>query len=157
VEGRDGVELAMRSYQTVRVQPGDSVSEIAVRNYGQASPTILDMMKIANPSIRDIDVISIGQELRLPQLDEGFVILRQNGGYALLLISTEIQQRANEIEGALRERGFAARVRRADFGAGRLVNRVIIGNLNTRDDALDVGKRLQRLFREDERIAAMAR
>jgi hypothetical protein len=48
-------------------------------------------------------------------------------------------------------------VRRADFGGGQTVSRVMIGGLTTRDDALDVGKRLQRLFREDERIAAMAR
>jgi cell division septation protein DedD len=72
-------------------------------------------------------------------------------------MSTPIQQRANEIEGALRERGFQARVRKADFGSGQSVSRVMIGGLTTRDDAVDVGKRLQKLFREDERIAAMAR
>jgi LysM repeat protein len=153
----DGVKLAMKTYQTVRVQPGETVSEIAVRNYGQASPTILDMMKIANPSIRNIDVIAVGQSLELPQLDEGFVVIQQGGGYSLLLMSTPIQQRANEIEAALRQHGFQARVKRADFGSGQTVSRVMVGGLPNRDAALDVGKRLQKLFREDERIAAMAR
>ena len=33
----------------------------------------------------------------------------------------------------------------------------MIDSLDTRDDALSVGKQLQQLFREDEHIAAMAR
>ncbi len=150
--------LALPKSQTLRVEAGDSISQIATRTYGQASPTILDLMKIANPSILDIDVISVGQEIRLPQLDEGFVILQQsNASFALLLLSTPLPHRANEIESALRQRGFAARVASADFGAGRTVSRVLIGDLASRDEALEIGKRLRQLFREDERIAAMAR
>ena len=114
-ETTDDLKLVLPNYQRVMVRPGDSVSQIASAAYGQASPTVLDLMKMANPSIRDIDIIAVGQELRLPQLDEGLAVLQQpDGRYALLLLSTPIEGRARDIGKALRRHGFAARV-----GAGR--------------------------------------
>jgi general secretion pathway protein A len=153
----DDLKLMLPNYQHIQVRPGDSVSEIATSKYGQASPTVLDLMKMANPSIRDIDIISVGQELRLPQLDEGLAVLQQpNGQYALLLLSTTSEERARDIGKALRRHGFSARVGRGDFGGGRDVWRVIIGDLSDRNATQAVGKQLQRVFREDTRIAQMA-
>ena len=153
----DDLRLVLPDYRRVMVRPGDSVSQIATSTYGQASSTMLDLMKMANPSIRDIDIISVGQELRLPQLDQGLAVLQEpNGQYALLVLSTPLENRAREIGRALRKHGFEARVGRADFGAGRSVWRVVIGDLPDRDAAQTVGKQLQRVVREDTRIAAMA-
>ena len=85
-------------YRRIQVRPGDSVSQIATNTYGQASATMLDLMKMANPSIRDIDIISVGQELRLPQLDQGLAVLQEpDGQYALLVLSTPLEDRAREI------------------------------------------------------------
>ena len=156
-QGNGELRVALSRYDHVMVRPGDSVSQIASRTYGQASPTILDLMKMANPSIRDIDIISIGQELRLPQLDEGLALLQQaDGRYALLLLSTPIESRARDIGSAIRRHGFDVKVARSDFGRGHSVWRVMIGDLTSRDNAHQVGKQLQQLLREDERIAAMA-
>ena len=156
-ESADDLRLVLPDYRRVMVRPGDSVSQIATSTYGQASSTMLDLMKMANPSIRDIDIISVGQELRLPQLDQGLAVLQEpNGQYALLVLSTPLENRAREIGRALRKHGFEARVGRADFGAGRSVWRVVIGDLPDRDAAQTVGKQLQRVVREDTRIAAMA-
>ena len=91
---------------------------------------MLDLMKMANPSIRDIDIISVGQELRLPQLDQGLAVLQETDGqYALLVLSTPLENRAREIGRALRQHGFEARVGKANFGGGRDVWRVVIGDL----------------------------
>ena len=156
-ESVDDLRLVLPDYRRVMVRPGDSVSQIATSTYGQASATMLDLMKMANPSIRDIDIISVGQELRLPQLDQGLAVLQEpNGRYALLVLSTPLENRAREIGKALRKHGFEARVGRADFGAGRSVWRVVIGDLPDRDAAQTVGRQLQRVVREDTRIAAMA-
>jgi general secretion pathway protein A len=156
-DSTDDLKLMLPNYQHIQVRPGDSVSEIATSKYGQASPTVLDLMKMANPSIRDIDIISVGQELRLPQLDEGLAVLQQpDGQYALLLLSTTSEGRARDIGKALRRHGFSARVGRGDFGGGRDVWRVIIGDLSDRNATQAVGKQLQRVFREDTRIAQMA-
>jgi len=151
------MRLALPRYEYVQVVPEDSISEIAIRHYGQASPTILDLMKMANPKIRDINQISPGQTLRLPQLDQGLVLLRQSDDrYGLLLISLTSRKRATEIRTALRRQGFGARMSSAELGGGRSVWRVIIGDLESRKVALQVGKDLQQLFRRDRRISALA-
>ncbi len=151
------MQLALHRYQYVQVVPEDSISEIAIRHYGQASPTILDLMKMANPKIRNINQISPGQTLRLPQLEQGLVLLRQSDSrHGLLLISLTSRGRANEIRSALRRQGFGARVSSAELGGGRKVWRVIIGDLENREVALQVGRDLQKLFRRDRRIAEMA-
>jgi hypothetical protein len=156
-ETADALRLVLPEYRRIQVRPGDSVSQIATTTYGQASATMLDLMKMANPSIRDIDIIAVGQELRLPQLDQGLAVLQEpDGQYALLVLSTPLENRAREIGRALRKHGFEARVGKADFGAGRDVWRVLIGDLGDRSEAQSVGKELQRVVREDTRIAAMA-
>jgi len=156
-ETADDLRLALPEYRRIMVKPGDSVSQISTSVYGQASATMLDLMKMANPAIRDIDIIAVGQELRLPQLDQGLAVLQEpDGQYALLVLSTPWEGRARDIGKALRHHGFEARVGRADFGAGRAVWRVLIGDLSDRAEAQTVGKQLQRVVREDNRIAAMA-
>jgi hypothetical protein len=156
-DSADDLRLVLPNYRRIQVRPGDSISQITTRTYGQASATMLDLMKMANPSIRDIDIISVGQELRLPQLDQGLAVLQEpDGEYALLVLSTPAEARARDIGRALRKHGFEARVGRADFGGGRVVWRVFIGDLSDRAAAQTVGKQLQRVVRDDSRIAAMA-
>jgi type II secretory pathway predicted ATPase ExeA len=153
----DDLRLVLPDYRRIMVKPGDSVSQIATNTYGQASATMLDLMKMANPSIRDIDTIAVGQELRLPQLDQGLAVLQEpDGQFALLVLSTPAENRARDIGKVLRKHGFEARVGRADFGGGRTVWRVVIGDLPDRAAAQTVGKQLQRVVREDTHIEAMA-
>lgn len=158
VQDDRGVALALQHYQTVTVNPGQSISELAVRQYGQASPTILDVVKLANPNLRNVDVISVGQTLQLPQLDDGLVVLRQGQDqYALLLLSSPAWQRVKNLEVVLRQRGLQAQVQETDFGPGRTVYRLMIGGLSSREAAVNTGKKVQRLFREDDQVAALAR
>jgi hypothetical protein len=153
-----GIALALEHYQTVTVNPGQSISELAVRRYGQASHTILDMVKLANPSLRNVDVVSVGQTLQLPQLDEGLVVLRQGPDqYALLLLSSPAWQRVKNLEVVLKQKGLQAQVQETDFGPGRTVYRLLIGGMGSREAAVSTGKKVQRLFREDDQVAALAR
>lgn len=151
-------EVAAPAEQIVTARPGDSISLIAIQKYGAANHTVLDLLKMANPSVRDIDRISVGQQLRVPQLDEGVAVVRQEkGDYAVLVLSTPDQRRANGIEAAMRKRGFHAEVRRTDFGNGRNVYRLVMPGFRDRASAVSGGKQLQRLIREDDQFANMAR
>jgi hypothetical protein len=148
----DGVRFAR-----IRVQEGDSVSGIAIRRYGQASATILDLMKLANPNLSDVDMIVVGQTIRLPQLDEAFPILNEGEGqYSLLVYSASESWRANGLRDELKARGFSATQARSNLGAGKPIYRVVVSGFSSRDEVVDAGKRLQRLFREDRRIAELS-
>jgi type II secretory pathway predicted ATPase ExeA/LysM repeat protein len=140
---------------TVVVQPGDSMSSIAMRKYGQASPTILDLLKLANPDLEDLDVIAVGQSIRVPELGEGFPILIDGAGrYSLLVYTTPHRNRANALQVALRNHGFGAQVSSGNVGgAGRSMFRVVVSGFSGHDDGAAVGRKLQQLFREDTRMA----
>ena len=126
-------------------------ADVSIVNY-----PVLDLMKMANPSIRDIDIIGVGQELKLPEV-QGVAMLQQpDNRFALLLLSTPSEGKAREIGKALRKHGFDARVGKANFGGGRQVWRVVISDLDSRATAQSVGEQLQRVVREDTRIAQMA-
>lgn len=156
--GSDGPRLDGVRFARIRVQDGDSVSGIAMRRYGQASPTILDLLKLANPNLRDIDMIVVGQTIRLPQLDGAFPILNSGEDqYSILIFSTADAGRANSLRDELRSRGFSAGVSPGNLGAGKRVHRVVVSGFGSRDAVLEADKRLQRLFREDARIADLGR
>jgi general secretion pathway protein A len=137
------------------IREGDSLSAIARAKYGQSSYTILDLIKLANPELMDVDRISPGQSLRLPDLSEGLPILRAEDGYALLVLSTPNAQRAQQLASALRRRGFEPRVTVASLGSQKKVHRVSVQAGRTQDEAAEVGLALRRLLREDARIVQL--
>ena len=147
----DGVDFA-----PVTVRPGDSVSQIAIQKYGQASPVILDLLKLSNPGLDDIDRISVGQTIRLPQLTEGFPILNDGSGrYSLLVYSTREGWRAQALRNALRGKGFDAVLSSGSLGRGKPMTRVVLQG-GDRDDIVAAGQKLQRLIREDASIAQLS-
>ena len=143
-------------FSQVVVQSGDSMSQIAIRKYGQASTTILDLLKLANPELEDIDRIVVGQSVRLPQLSRGFPVLdKGDGEFALLVFSAAQPGRASALSDALRGHGFNARVERGSVGQRKPVHRVVLTGFGSRDEVGDVGKRLQQLFRSDTQLAQL--
>lgn len=147
----DGVPFAR-----VTVRSGDSISGIALRKYGQATATILDLLKLANPQIRDIDVIVVGQTLRLPQLSDAFPIISDGSGrYSLLVYSSSESWRANSLRDALRAKGYDATVARSSLGRGKMAYRVTLSGFSSRDEVAAVGRSLQTLFRENAQLAQL--
>jgi general secretion pathway protein A len=56
--------------QTVKVQPGDTLTKLAVAIYGRADQEVLDLVKEANPNLSDTNRILLGQVLIFPPLGE---------------------------------------------------------------------------------------
>lgn len=54
--------------RTVTVKAGDTLRELALQVYGQGDPSILGMLKKANPAIKDVNLIVEGQRLVFPPL-----------------------------------------------------------------------------------------
>jgi general secretion pathway protein A len=150
------IRLEGMPFAEVVVRGGDSMSAIALRKYGHATYTILDLLKLANPDLRDINMISIGQKIRLPELGDGFPILSDGRGrYSLLVYSSHLGGRATAVQNALRSRGFDARVSQGSVGYQKPVFRVVISGGNNREELVGLGRQLQKLFREDMRIAQL--
>jgi LysM repeat protein len=146
----------LESFKTLEVRPGDSLSAIARAQYGQSSYTILDLIKLANPEVKDVDRIQPGQALRLPELREGLPIVRDaSRGYGLLVFTTPNAQRAQVLAQGLRSRGFDAQVHSVELGQQKKVFRVTVHGGNARADAVQTGLALRRVLREDPAIVRM--
>ena len=68
-------EKEMEPFKSVIVKKGDTLIQLAAAIYGRADDAILKHVQQYNPELRDINRISIGQELRFPRLpltDRGF-------------------------------------------------------------------------------------
>jgi general secretion pathway protein A len=143
-------------FAQVVARGGDSVSGIAMRKYGQATYTILDLLKLANPELKDINMITVGQRIRLPELGDAFPILSDGSGrYSLLVCSSRQGGRAFALRNALRSRGFDARVSQGSVGYQSPVFRVVVSGESDREGLAGLGRQLQKLFREDTRIAQL--
>ena len=151
------IRLATNQFERVVVQPGDSISRIAMRKYGQSNQTILDLLKLANPDLRDVNVISVGQTLQLPDLSESSVLTGPDKRFVVLVYSTTQATRANTLNGALRARGQHSRVLKGELSAQHPVFRVVIEGFADRAAAAAASRDVQRLFREDSRMALMVR
>ncbi|MCX8072578.1 MAG: AAA family ATPase [Candidatus Binatia bacterium] len=149
-------EIDAKEYKNLVVRPGDSLSGIARARYGQSSYTILDLIKLANPQVRDVDWILPGQTLRLPDLHEGPPVVREAPDrYVLLIFTTPNGQRAQALAQALRRHGFESEIRPTELGTQKRVFRVTVRAGSTRSDALSTGLALQRVLREDAEIARL--
>jgi LysM repeat protein len=61
-------EKEMEPSKSVIVKKGDTLIQLAAAIYGRADDAILKQVQQYNPELRDINKISIGQELRFPPL-----------------------------------------------------------------------------------------
>jgi phage tail protein X len=149
-------QLAGVPFTEKAVRQGDSLSRLAMEKYGQATPTILDMLKLANPRLSDVDVIPVGQTIRLPELSDGFPTLVEGSGQlAMLVYSSPRQDRAQTLQKALRGHGFEARVSTGRFGAQKPIYRVVLTGFSDRTQVAAAGRELQKVLREDRRIAQL--
>ncbi len=153
---RSEIKLDGMPFGKVVVRDGDSMSSIARRAYGQSSYTVLDVLKIANPELDDIDVISTGQSVRVPELRDGFPVLRERSGlYSLLVFSTPNQTRAESLQKQLRAHGFDTRLTPTKIGGAKRVFRVTVAGDNKREAVDALGQELQTLFRDQPRLAQL--
>jgi len=64
------------------VKPNDNLSKIARETYGLVNDTIIDLIQVANSSIKSIDRIYVGQTILLPDIKrENLISFDQSGSY----------------------------------------------------------------------------
>jgi phage tail protein X len=71
---------------TVILQTGWDLTHLARRQYGRATPTVLDMVLEANPAIKDINKIPVNQRIIMPPLIvDSFVLSGPDNRYTIHL------------------------------------------------------------------------
>jgi general secretion pathway protein A len=118
----------------VAVSRGATLSAIALEHYGGASALGLDLIAELNPELRDIDVLRVGQTLRLPRLDlESRTRSAPDGSFRFIVASYPVLASASEAARAIRRLGFDAVVTSRTIAPGRQMHRVEIERLGTRE------------------------
>ena len=50
------------------VAKGDSITQVLIDTYGYCDKNLLELFKEANPQIKNLNIIEVGEELQLPRL-----------------------------------------------------------------------------------------
>jgi phage tail protein X len=66
--GGGAKELAVKKVVVVRA--GDTLSQILAQEYGEYTKAVVDLVSEANPGLRNIHFLEIGQRLILPERPE---------------------------------------------------------------------------------------
>ncbi len=67
---------------------GEVFSEVVTRNYGRADLTLLDFVKAANPEVASIDLIHVGQRIKLPAFEPGALVQKTGDSQYRLHVMT---------------------------------------------------------------------
>ena len=118
-------DKAVASIATVK--PGWSVSQLARQHFGTWTPTMEDIVRHANPTLKDFNRIRSGDRLRLPQLSRQELITQAGGGQLHLFYGSYISRdQAQGDARQLREGGLAVVLQDGDWN-GRAVTRIFLG------------------------------
>jgi phage tail protein X len=122
----------------VVVGAGDAFSTLVSRHYGRAELTLLDFVKTANPELTSIDVLQVGQRLRLPSFEPRALVQSADGStYRLHLMTVWDTQSdvVQKLRASVTKRGrqvYILPVRLTDRDAAY---RVMVGDFADRRDA----------------------
>jgi hypothetical protein len=133
----------------ISVARGDTLHELAARRYGSSNLTTLDMLRAANPEIRNIDLIIAGSGLVFPDPGPESRVLRQNDGYAVLAVTTPALSNALAVQSSLEDRlDKPVSLERVE-GEGRVsLYRVSVRGIGDRGEAVDIAERLGPILRD---------
>ena len=107
---------------------GDMVSALASKEYGTLNDTICDIIKRANPAIKDLDKIFVGEHIVLPPLDiECLIITEENGTFSIHLATFNLYDNAKQLHEMLSDHGFAPIICPVQIVGSQIWHRVILG------------------------------
>jgi len=149
--GRRGATTATNGAprKQIPVVRGDTLHELAARRYGSSNLTTLDMLRSANPQIRDIDLIIAGSGLVFPDPGPESRVLSQTDGFAVLAVTTPTLSNALAVQSSLEDRlDKPVSLERVE-GEGRTnLYRVSVRGIGDRGEAVEIAERLGPILRD---------
>jgi hypothetical protein len=122
----------------VVVGPGEVFSEVVNRHYGWAELTLLDFVKTANPDLASIDVLQVGQRLRLPAFEPRALVQSTDGSkYRVHLVTVWNNQSdvLSKLRASIAKRGRQLYVVPVKLTERDPAYRVLAGDFTDRQEA----------------------
>jgi general secretion pathway protein A len=139
----------------VIVKPGDTIASLVMGVYGRVDYTLLDVVKMANPEVGDLNSIRVGQRLRFPRFEPSVMVQRKTDGLYMVHLLTVWDTSSEEfaqLREAVRKEGRTISVTPlrltedsspSQFRDYPKVYRVMVGDFPDRDEAERFYRRFQ--------------
>jgi len=124
-------EKEMEPFKSVIVERGDTLIQLAAATYGRTDDAILKHIQQYNPELRDINRISVGQELRfppLPRTDRGLT-------FTVHIASFKRLESAQDLFQKLLKEDYEVHIIPAHHTEKGKFFRVTLGNFKSRKEA----------------------
>lgn len=123
--------------RALMAKSGDIVSALATREYGTLTNTVCDIIKRANPGIKDLDRIYVGDKILIPPLDiESLIVAEDNGTFSIHLATFSANSDAQQLKKILSDRNYAPSVYPVKLIGSQPWYRVTLGNYPDRSAAI---------------------
>ncbi len=138
-----------RTAKRILVQRGDTLMNLAAREYGYATYTVLDVVRTANPGIQDVDRIIAGSEIMFPDPGPGIRVSDEGGDVSVLVATTPVLGQAQEIQRLVGSRySLPADLEPVALGDGRSLYRVSLRKVPDQTQALQIAESLGSILRD---------
>jgi general secretion pathway protein A len=133
--------LPEQPHKAISAKPGDIISSLATKEYGTLTDTIFDMIKRANPSIKDLNLIYIGDKVILPPLDiQSMIIQEDDGTFSIHLATFPADTDGRKLQTAFSNNTYKVSLRPVQILGSQTWQRVTLGNFPDRTTAIDYFK-----------------
>ena len=127
------------SGKVIVVQKGQTISSLAQKYYHMLNPTLVDLILEYNPEITNADLIQIGQTITIPEITEECLIKKSpNSTFKIHVGTFWIPGSIEPYKNELVLKGKRIEVLPRKVSPTETWYRVVIGDFNNKDDALEV-------------------
>ncbi len=125
-------------HKAVAAKPGDIISSLATKEYGTLSDTIFDLIKRANPSIKDLNLIYIGEKVNFPPLDiQSLIIQEVDGTVSIHLATFSSGADGRKLKDVFPNNTYKVSLRPVIILGNQTWQRVTLGNFPDRASAIE--------------------
>ena len=133
-----------KNYKVVSTKRNEFISSLALREYGISNNTILDIIKRANPEIKDLNQISTGQKINLPPLDIGSMIVESSKGvYSIHLITLSTIDGVKNYISKFADDNSRISISPVTIAGSKPWFRITMGDFSSREEAINSAKEIR--------------
>jgi len=126
-----------RVKQIVSVKEKQTVSYLTQRYYGMVNKTVIDLILDFNPEITNVHLILVNQEIKIPHITEGLLIIQSPGpAYEIHAGTFQTPNAAKVYSDELTLRGKKIEILPRKVSPQETWYRVVIGEFDDKDEAL---------------------